>query len=193
MSGGWPRAAPCASNFKAGGSHDVAIKRWPFSVEIKRREAWSLERVLAFKASPAWGWWAQCCRASREDKRAPMMWMRQSRGPWYVVLPGQWERSLARVLARSDVLGFAHDVVVAHAADLLALDPAVVVRAAKRFAALGESAFIVADFLSSVARGILPCWMRTYANPAGHDATRKLKQAVAEAQYGGQPSPCKWW
>ena len=82
---------------------DVATMdaRFPYVVEIKHVEAWSPERFLAGKASPAWDWWEQACvQAARAQQqiglaRWPMLLARRNRGDWLIAVPpkssgGRW-------------------------------------------------------------------------------------------------------
>lgn len=85
-SGGWSTAKMRAA-FNVAGDLSTTAKRWPFTVEVKRREGWRDGPLLAGKASPVWGWWAQACKAAAEEQRWPMLWLRRSREPWRVMLP----------------------------------------------------------------------------------------------------------
>jgi hypothetical protein len=85
-SGGWS-TPEIRSAFNAAGDLMTDAKRWPFSVEVKRREGWNLRNFVLGKRSPAWSWWRQCQHAAVEMDAAPMLWLRQSRSPWIVVVP----------------------------------------------------------------------------------------------------------
>jgi hypothetical protein len=65
---------------------DPETKRWPFAVEVKRREAWNLEWLIAGRASPVWGWWLSTQEDGRKLELEPMLWFRKNRMPWLVLL-----------------------------------------------------------------------------------------------------------
>lgn len=85
-SGGWSTAQMRAA-FRVAGDLSTTALRWPFTVEVKRREGWDEGRLLAGRKSPVWGWWGQACKAAAEEGKQPMLWMRRSREPWSVMLP----------------------------------------------------------------------------------------------------------
>lgn len=81
-SGGWLHA----DGFNACGDIMTNSKRFPFSVEVKREQAWSMQWMLDGKASPVWAWWRQCQRDAERASREPMLWFRQNKRPWLVFL-----------------------------------------------------------------------------------------------------------
>lgn len=82
-SGGWQHSA----EFDAAGDLMVAhAPRWPWCVEVKRREAWDVGRLLGHQSTPPWRWWAGAVRDARKVQREPMLWFRQNRRPWLVML-----------------------------------------------------------------------------------------------------------
>lgn len=85
-SGGWATAAD-RGGFKAAGDVMTTAKRWPFTVEVKRHEGWSVHTLTQGRPSPVWQWWRQCCREADEEARIPMLWLRKNRQPWLVMLP----------------------------------------------------------------------------------------------------------
>lgn len=90
-SGGW--ATPqLRGHFKVAGDLTTTAKLWPFTVEVKRREAWVLHNLYAAKPSPVWGWWKQACKAAAEEGRAPILFLRHNSkagqaAEWFVMLP----------------------------------------------------------------------------------------------------------
>lgn len=85
LSGGWLSGR---DSFDARG--DLMVKgapRFPWLLEVKRREAWSLQNVEDGLASPVWGWWRKACSDAIAAKRLPMLWARQNHGEWLVFLP----------------------------------------------------------------------------------------------------------
>lgn len=84
-SGGWTQGRDL---FDARG--DLMVKlapRFPWCVEVKRREAWSLQNFEDGRSCPVWGWWEQSCNDAFIAKRVPMLWFRQNLRPWIVVVP----------------------------------------------------------------------------------------------------------
>lgn len=86
LSGGWG-GKDLRAGFKASGDLMTTAEKFPFTVEVKRREAWKLDRLLEGKASPVWGWWRQAIVQGEEMQVTPMLWLRQNRKPWLVMLP----------------------------------------------------------------------------------------------------------
>lgn len=96
-SGGWKRGP----EFRACGDVMCSRDGFPFSVEVKRRERWDLRNVLGVRQSPVWAWWEQAQRdaARSEPPREPMMWFRQNRKPWFVMLRVEYVEHLHGVPA----------------------------------------------------------------------------------------------
>lgn len=86
LSGGWG-GPTIRAGFRASGDLMTDAKLFPFTVEVKRREAFSLERLVEGKSSPVWGWWRQAQTQAVEMKAIPMLWLRRNREPWRVMLP----------------------------------------------------------------------------------------------------------
>lgn len=81
-SGGWHAAAV----FRASGDLMVTPgSSFPFSVEVKYREAFSFATLLASRPSPVWGWWAQCRRDAEKVALMPLLFFRKNRQPWHVM------------------------------------------------------------------------------------------------------------
>jgi hypothetical protein len=94
-SGGW--ATPeVRGEFKVAGDLTTTAKRWPFTVEVKRREGWVLANLYAAKPSPVWKWWRQACAAASEEGRTPILFLRKNaRVPeWFVMVPEQQFRDV---------------------------------------------------------------------------------------------------
>ena len=112
-SGGWHAAAA----FRAAGDLVVpAGARFPWSVEVKRREDWSLPSLLRGGQSPVWTWWAQATRDALRNRAWPLLWCRRSRSPW-VVLADARQAKLAGVAPEwtwiGDVVGWPGPVFLA--------------------------------------------------------------------------------
>ena len=87
MSGGWSHGTAAREGFQSAADIMTTSAIFPFSVEIKRREGFSWERFRDGKPSPVQAWWSQTRSEARDNKRVPMLWLRRSRMPWYVLLP----------------------------------------------------------------------------------------------------------
>lgn len=85
LSGGWGGPAVRAG-FGAAGDLMTTAVRFPFCVEVKRRENWTLDTLVAGKASPVWGWWAQARRAAAEMGKEPLLIFRHNRRPWRAMI-----------------------------------------------------------------------------------------------------------
>lgn len=89
-SGGWHGrdGAEVRAGFRVSGDIATTATTWPFCVEVKRREGWTMASVLAGRRSPVWGWWRQAVTAAAEGGGlVPMLVMRRNREPWQCVLP----------------------------------------------------------------------------------------------------------
>lgn len=130
-SGGWSTPA-MRGEFLVAGDLCTTARRWPWTVECKRREGFSERELRAGRRSPVWSWWAQCCRAAAEEGREPLLCFRRSREPWralvrrdlvvdQIVSGDDWPREPAlawpRAPAEPHPVGYA-------LVDLLALEPA---------------------------------------------------------------------
>lgn len=89
LSGGWGNTksgftSPVRVGFKASGDLMTNAILFPWSVEVKRREAWTWDNVLRSKPSPVWDWWRRTQADAREASLEPMLWLRRSREPWRI-------------------------------------------------------------------------------------------------------------
>jgi hypothetical protein len=105
-SGGWAHGE-ARRDFKTSGDLVTSAKRFPFVVEVKRREEWHLGNFVDGKRSPVWAWWLQAQSQAKEQGGVPMLWLRKSNMTWMVVAPagtlpfagwasgwkGRWPRS----------------------------------------------------------------------------------------------------
>ncbi len=93
LSGGWGGPG-LRAGFSASGDLMTTAKRFPWTVEVKRREGWSWKTFLAGKPSPVWGWWRQAQTQADEMGIEPMLWFRKSREPWRVLVREDYARGL---------------------------------------------------------------------------------------------------
>lgn len=90
-SGGWG-TPKVRAGFRTAGDLMTDSKRFPFTVEVKRRE-WDLTRFerLSLRGvvtkAPIWGWWAQAQRQAEEQGDTPLLVFRRSHQPWRLMLP----------------------------------------------------------------------------------------------------------
>ena len=87
LSGGWGATKEVRAGFKASGDLMTTATRFPFTVEVKRREGWTMERLTQGKKSPVWSWWRQAQTQADEMDLTPMLWLRKSREDWRIILP----------------------------------------------------------------------------------------------------------
>lgn len=133
LSGGWGKPEH-REGFQSGGDIMTTAKRWPWCVEVKRREGWTETTLRAGRPSPVWGWWRQAIVAANEMGKAPALFFRKSHHPWLLMLPSTdptvaldsgpwmlWPRRGPRRLAQR-LHGDFHPTVFL-AANILALDP----------------------------------------------------------------------
>lgn len=86
LSGGWGDANARAA-FRSAGDVMTDCLKFPFTIEVKRREGWSWSTLLAGKASPVWGYWKQAVDQAREMGGIPLMFFRRNREDWSLMLP----------------------------------------------------------------------------------------------------------
>ena len=121
LSGGWQSQAPTVrAEFRACGDIMTTARRFPWCIEVKRREGWAWHPLLAGKASPVLGWWVQAMRDASLAQLAPMLWFRRNREPWYVMLD-----AVPQGVARRHLKRLPSDTVLLPAVALLAVQPEV--------------------------------------------------------------------
>ncbi len=101
LSGGW-HGPDVRTEFRASGDLMTTAQRFPFAVEVKRREAWSFEEMVAGRASPVWAWWRQAQGQAREMRCEPLLVFRRNREGWHAMLREDYAR------AKLDALGPRH-------------------------------------------------------------------------------------
>lgn len=58
----------------------TTAERFPFAVEVKRREGWSPKNFVGGMKSPVWGWWLEAQFEALELGAEPMLWVRKNAG-----------------------------------------------------------------------------------------------------------------
>lgn len=86
LSGGWATQT-IRSHYRACGDLMTTSNKWPFTVEVKFREDWSLDNLFNGKRTNVWNWWIQATSQANDEKSIPMLWIRKRRVPWLVMLP----------------------------------------------------------------------------------------------------------
>jgi hypothetical protein len=105
LSGGWG-GPQVRAGFRASGDLMTTAQKFPFTVEVKRREI-SYREFLAGRASPVWGWWVQAQGQAREQGSEPMLVFRTNNSPWRMLLRARYVESLPAHVrdAMSDFMG----------------------------------------------------------------------------------------
>src|SRR5574338_250219 len=85
-SGGWS-SPDVRGAFDVAGDLVTTAKQFPYCVEVKRRERWSLANFLRGGKSPVWGWWAQAKRQALEVNKIPLLVFRQNHDEWRFLMP----------------------------------------------------------------------------------------------------------
>jgi hypothetical protein len=151
LSGGWA-GADTRRDFRASGDVMTTAKGFPFVVEVKRREAWSVRNFVEGKRSPVWGWWGEAVMEANEVDGVPMLWVRKNAEPadhfgprlppvWLVLVPWTLARKLPLwpdLIWTPDEFGAGVDVAGVMPAGYLAMrlvlvDPLAVVEGAKQW------------------------------------------------------------
>ena len=86
LSGGWG-GKDLRAGFRASGDVMTTSLRFPFTVEIKRREGWSWVNLMRGWRSPVWGYWRQAIAQAKEMGGTPLLFLRRNREEWSVMLP----------------------------------------------------------------------------------------------------------
>lgn len=90
LSGGWggrDGGKHVRAFFKASGDLMTTAVRFPFTIEVKHREQWSMRNLVAGRATPVWDWWIQAQRQADEEGGIPMLWFKKNNYPWWVAMP----------------------------------------------------------------------------------------------------------
>ena len=110
LSGGWS-SAEVRVGFHASGDLMTTAERFPFVVEVKRREGWSPVNLVTGRRCPVWEWWRQTQREAAEATAEPLLWVRRNAEPAKGsktggTLPPVWLVMCRAVLVRARRLPF---------------------------------------------------------------------------------------
>lgn len=86
LSGGWG-GKDLRAGFRASGDIMTTAEKFPFTIEVKRREGWAWSSLLAGKKSPVWGYWGQAVGQAKEMGGIPLLFFRKNREDWFLMLP----------------------------------------------------------------------------------------------------------
>lgn len=145
-SGGWSTPAMRGEHAMAGDLMTKS-KRWPFSVEVKREENWSLQWLLEGKSCKPWAWWLQCTKAADEESKVPLLLFRKNsssprqKEPWFVGVNRPTANGLCALGRRWQVAvpDLSVALYVYRWLDFEQLGPAAVERVARRLAEIGRA------------------------------------------------------
>jgi hypothetical protein len=84
MSGGWS-SPDVRESFKTSGDLVTTASRFPFCIEVKRREGWSWSTLRAGKPSPVRGWWEQAYKQAEEMRAEPLLIFRHNHECWWMI------------------------------------------------------------------------------------------------------------
>jgi hypothetical protein len=98
-SGGWhgrnQRGAAIRAGHNVSGDVTTSSTSFPFCVEVKRVEDFDMDNLVecsCVRPSPVWKWWLQVQREAGEVQKEPMLWFRQNRKPWMVIVALSYAR-----------------------------------------------------------------------------------------------------
>lgn len=72
-------------DWNAEGDIVTPDETFPFSVEVKWQEEWSLDQLLTAPKNKIWSWWEQAKRETASDK-LPLLVFKKNRNPWFVMM-----------------------------------------------------------------------------------------------------------
>lgn len=84
LSGGWS-TAQVRGEFRASGDLMTTAATFPFTIEVKRREAFAWQNVFEGRRSPVWKWWEQAVAQGVESGLTPLLWARRKAEDWRVI------------------------------------------------------------------------------------------------------------
>jgi len=72
-------------DWNAEGDIVTPDETFPFSVEVKWQEEWTLNQLLTAPNNKIWDWWEQAKRETASDK-LPLLVFKKNRHPWFVMM-----------------------------------------------------------------------------------------------------------
>lgn len=104
LSGGWG-GKDLRAGFRASGDVMTTSEKFPFTVEVKRREGWAWSTLVAGRKCPVWGYWEQAVGQAKEMGGIPLLFFRKNREDWHLILPHEaFLRARPTKTTRSDVV-----------------------------------------------------------------------------------------
>lgn len=89
MSGGF-HTRKFREDWNAQGDLVTPDEEFPFSVEVKWHEGWTLDHLLTSPKSDLWSWWEQTLEQTPDDK-IPLLVFKRNNMPWYIMCPAAYE------------------------------------------------------------------------------------------------------
>lgn len=69
---------------------------FPFSVEVKWQEDWTLDQILTCPKGKLWEWWEQAKRETADDRQTLLVFKR-NRNPWFVMMRDRYTATPVQV------------------------------------------------------------------------------------------------
>jgi hypothetical protein len=83
-------------DWNAEGDVVTPDETFPFSVEVKWQEEWTLDHILTSPQSKFWEWWEQAKRETAEG-RLTLLVFKRNRNPWFVMMRDRYTATPAQV------------------------------------------------------------------------------------------------
>jgi hypothetical protein len=85
-SGGWDKLAKDGKVMASGDIIAPAESGWPCSCEMKNREGWCLESIVAGTSKEFVSWWKQCADDAKKAGKEPMLIFTRAHKPVFVAI-----------------------------------------------------------------------------------------------------------
>ena len=72
-------------DWNAEGDIVTPDQTFPFAVEVKWQEEWTLDQLLTAPKTKVWDWWEQAKRETADD-RLTLLVFKKNRQPWFVMM-----------------------------------------------------------------------------------------------------------
>lgn len=72
-------------DWNAEGDIVTPDEAFPFSVEVKWQEDWTLDQILTAPQTKVWDWWEQA-KGQTADDRLTLLVFKKNRQPWFIML-----------------------------------------------------------------------------------------------------------
>ncbi len=85
-SGGWDKQVDDGSVMATGDIIPPHGSAWPFSVECKNQEGWTLEAIMSGRCVRFLKWWEQCRKDARTVEKLPLLIFTRNRQPDFAAI-----------------------------------------------------------------------------------------------------------